>query len=808
VRRLSAELALPFLGRRKAACSVAVLTMALALAANTAAVSVLKAFLLSSFALPDPDRLFVIAPVRELQGRGEVTFSDAYPNYRLIRETQRSFADVTCMRQSVASWDDGGEVHPLQAARVTASFFPTTRVRPVLGRPFEASDEGPSPSPVVLISHALWQGALAGDAAIIGRTLIINGAPHTVIGVMPSGFSHPLPTDIWLPFDIPVQQRTAITGARTLTVYGRLKDGVSRAAADAEMAAFTRRSLEASRDNRDFRYKLQTIRQALLPEADRTMVIVQAGALLLTLLAVLNLASLLVAWGFDRQQEMAVRLALGAGRGRIVRLVVLQSIGVVSAGGLVGLMLARIALSALRRLDVSQPLALFMANLRLDSGVLVASAVVVALAGVVAGILPSWLGQRLQLSDALRSASRGASLSPAAIRWQKGMVFAQATLSVVLLSAAALIGISFRNLSNVPDGFNPGTRLVARVQLSDAEYPSPEKRAEFATRLLDALAREPELEAYGFTSTLPVGDVPWGGRFFVEPQDAEGRAEPLLLHFRRTSWNYLDVLGIPLVSGRLFTEADDAAHPTVAIISRSLAQRLWHGEEPIGKRLYRVVANSPQPLPVEIVGVVGDVMDAGYNAPPGETIYVPFPQIPVNQMSIVLQPRTTPDAAVAALRRALRAADPVLAASDVASLASLVRGANALPRLRTILLLTFALVAVGIVALGCYGVMSQLVASRERDFATRLVFGAGPADLGSSVLHQVVRITLPGVVIGCAAAWLSSSALKPFVFGVAPHSLPVTASVGLSVLMLAGAASLPPARRAMRVDIRKGLISA
>lgn len=804
LRRLAQEFGLRFLARRKAACAVAILTMALALGANSAAFSVLKAFLLSSFALPAPDRLFVIAPVRELPGRGEVVFAEAYPNYRLIRATQQSFQDVACVLQGVASWDEGHEVRPLQSARVTASFFRTTRVQPFLGRPIETSEEGPSPAAVVLISHALWQGAFQRASDILGRTMLINGAPHTVIGVMPPGFIHPLPTDIWLPFDVPAQAWTAITGARNLAVYGRLKDDVTPAAARAELSALTRRSIEASADNRDFRYTLQTSRQVLLPEADRTVLISQLGALLLTLLAVLNLAALLIAWGFDRQTEMAVRLTLGAGATRVVRMLILQSVAVVGAGGLLGLMLARLALPALRNLDVSPALALFMDNLRLDLTVLLWSAAAVLAAGLVAGILPAWFGRRAQLADVLRSASRSASLSPAALRWQKGMVLAQAMLCVTIMGAAALVGISFDKLTHVPDGFVAGQRVVARLQLADTEYPNHQSRAAFGERLLQEFAREPELAAVSFSSTLPVSDGLWGGRFLVELPDGSLAAEPVLLHFRRTSANYLASMGIPLLRGRAFSDHDDAQHPAVAIVSRSLAERMWPGQEPVGKRLQRVSATS-EPQPLEVVGVVGDVMDAGYNVPAGETVYVPYAQISINRMTVVVRPRSTPEAALAALRRALRKTDSGVAASNTTSLASLVREAQALPRLRAILLLTFALVAIGIVALGSYGVMSQLVASREREFATRLAFGAAPARIGSQVLIQLAQLTLPGAMLGSLAFWFLSGALQPFVFGVQPRSILLLLSVSAGVLLLSSLATLPPALRAMRVNIMKSM---
>ena len=229
---------LRFLARRKALSAIAVLTMALALGANTAALSVLKAFLLSSLAIPESDRVVLIAPERDLPGRGSVVFSEAYANYELLRRTQHAFADVTVFLQLQASWDDHGEARPLNATRATASFFSTMRVQPARGRAFTATEEGPSPAPVVIISHGLWTSSFSADPAIVGRTISLNGAQHTVIGVMPDGFVQPLPSDVWLPFDIPATQRTAITGGRQLTVYGRIADGRSfeTARADVDLA--------------------------------------------------------------------------------------------------------------------------------------------------------------------------------------------------------------------------------------------------------------------------------------------------------------------------------------------------------------------------------------------------------------------------------------------------------------------------------------------------------------------------------------------------------------------------------------------
>jgi putative ABC transport system permease protein len=803
LRSLGREAGLRFLLRRKAACAVAVLTMALALGANTAVFSVVKTFLLSSIGVPDADRVFLVAPVRNLPGRGSVVFNEAYPNYLLLQATQQTFAAVTCISQGVASWDDQGESRPLQAARVTASFFATMRVYPVIGRTFTAAEEGPQPARVVVVSQALWRSALGGDATALGRTMLLNGEPHTIIGVMPAGFSQPVPTDIWLPFDIIARQRTAITGARTLSVYARLADNRPRAAADAEAASLTKRALAASSDNKDFWYEMRSLRGVLLDGADSTVLLVQSGAAVLLLLAVLNLASLLLAWGFERRQELAVRQALGAGEARVLRMLFLQSLTVVGAGAIVGVVATGLALPWLRGLDLNPTLAYFTSQIRVDPYVLGVSAIVAVLCGLATGVLPALFSRGADLAVSLRTGgTRSTTMSPAALRWQRMMVVLQAALSVVILAAAALLGVSFAKLSRVPMGFVAGDLLVARINLQRTDYEQAPARVRFGTELLENLSREPAIAGAAYTSTLPVSDVLWGSRFFIELADGTIGTEPLLLHFRRTSPNYLATMGIPLLAGRGFTTHDDSTSPTVAIVSRSLAARAWPNGSAIGKRIYRFAGADKPPVPVEVIGVAGNVMDAGASVPPGETIYFSWSQLSATQMSIVVRPRGTTEAAIGALRHALRATDPQVAAHDVAHLEALAEQVNALPRLRTILLLVFAAAALAIAALGSYGVMSQLVATREREYALRLVFGAAPADLGRSVLLQLARLTMPGVAAGLLVVILLGGTLERFVFGVAPRSVAVLASVTTIMLAIAVVATMPSVLRAMRIDLR------
>jgi hypothetical protein len=386
------------------------------------------------------------------------------------------------------------------------------------------------------------------------------------------------------------------------------------------------------------------------------------------------------------------------------------------------------------------------------------------------------------------------------------MVLSQVALTVVLGSAAVFVGVSLRNLAAVDPGFAAGTKVVARVQMPGAEYTGHPARAAFAERLMETLGGEPTLARYAFTSTLPLGDVPWGARFFTDLPGDAAQEEPLLFHIRRTSPNYLEVAGIPLLRGRAFDGRDDAQNPKVAIVSESLAARLWPGEDPLGKALFRLLAGDQPPERVEVVGVAGDVTDAGAASPPGETVYVPYAQISVNRMSIVVEPREDVPDAVEAIRRALRGADPLLAAADVTTLASLVRQANALPRLQTILLVVFGVIAGGIVALGSYGVMSQLVATRQSELTVRLVFGATPRRLGFSVLAQACAVTVPGIILGAVSVRLLEAALRPFVFGVSAGSPGVGVMVGALTLLVVGLATLPPAAKAMRQDIRRGIV--
>jgi putative ABC transport system permease protein len=801
---LDFQTALRFFGRRRAAFAVIVLTMALALGANTAVFSVLKSFLFANLAVPDPERIMLVWTTKDLPGRGRVDFSDAYPNYQLLQQTTHSFAALSTSQQTDVNWEQAEDTRKLQGQRVTASFFEVMQIQPALGRLFTAKEEGPHAAPVAIISHALWHSAFAGASNVLGRTLRLNGAPYTIIGVMPARFTQPYAADLWLPFDLPDASWTAIVGGRQLNTFARLAPGITISAANQELRAFASRATEADGANKDWGWRVQPLREVLLSGADGALLFVQAGAAVLLVLAICNLASLLLAWAAERQRETAVRMALGATGWRLMQQFLVQSLTLVSLGGALGGLLAWGALPALQRLNPNAGLSLFLADLHLDRGTLLFAASLVLGTGLLAGLLPAWQARTIAFMEALRSESRGASLSRDALRWQQMMVVLQAAVSVLILASAGLAGIGFYKLAQVRLGFAAAGRVALHIQFPGPAYATHEQRAQLVRTLEQNLAREPLLENFGVTSTLPVGDIQWGGGFHPQLPTGEFTADPVVFHYRRISPGYLSAMGIPLVVGRWFSERDRGESPPVAIVSQALAKHYWPGQNAIGRKLRRASSPAVTPL-VEIVGVVGDVRDAGGGLPAGETVYVPFEQASLRRSWIVLKGRGSIEDTLAAGRRALRATEPGMAAYDIATLDDLSWQASALPRLQVTLLSVFAVIALGITALGSYGVMSQLVANRAKELAIRAALGATRGGVLRLILWQNLRLALAGTAFGVGLAWLAANFIQARLSSFDASPLWPYLVVAAAVLVLTQIASLIPARRAANVDVQTAL---
>ncbi len=798
---LDLQTALRFFARRRAAFGVIVLTMALALGANTAVFSVLKSFVFANLAVPESDRVVIVWTTKDLPGRGTVNFSDAYPNFKLLRDTTRSYESIATSFLSDVNWQQQDDTRRLQGLRVTAGFFDVMRTRPALGRFFTAQDEGPNAAPIAVIAHALWRSAFGGAPDVIGRTVRFNGVPHTIVGVTAPGFSQSPGTDVWLPFDLPPSQWTAIVGGRQLVTYARLAPGVTGTMANQELKAFTPRAIEMDAANKDWGWTTQPLRAVLLSGADNALVFVQVGAAVLLILAISNLASLLMAWAAERQRETAVRLALGASGWRLMRQFLVQSVTLVTIGGGLGVLLAAFALPALERLNPNPALSGFLTNLTLDRSTLAFAAALVLGTGLLAGLLPAWQSRAVSFNEALRSESRGASLSRGALRWQQAMVVLQATVSVLILVGAALAAVGFQKFGRVPLGFQTEGRAAMQFQFPEPAYATHEKRAQLVRALQHALDREPALLHHAVGTTIPVGDTQWGGGFSPQLGTGEFTSDPAVFHFRRSTPGYHATLGVPLLAGRLLDDRDSADKPSVAVVSHALADKYWPNESALGRKLKRASTVGGLPPLVEIVGVVGNVYDAGAGAPAGETVYVPWEQQSMRRGWIVLHGRGSIGDTIAAGKRALRATEPGIAAYNVNALDTLAWRANALPRLQVTLLGVFAIVAIGITALGSYGVMSQLVANRQKEMAIRAALGASQGGVLRLILWQNARLAGAGTALGLGAAWFGARALQAKLTGFDASPVWPYLVVALTVLALTQLASFIPARRAARLDV-------
>src|SRR4051812_9616287 len=755
--RLDVLTALRFFARRKGAFGVVVVTIALALAANTTAFSVLRGFFFANLAVPDPNEVVVVPCVKNLPGQGPIDFSDAYPNYRLLKESIHSFSAIAATLPADLNWEEKDEARRLQGQRVTASFFDVMRIRPALGRAFTAKEEGPHAAPVAVISNKLWRSAFISSADAIGQSIRLNGVPHTIIGVMSEGFEQPTDVEVWLPFDLPEAMWTSVIGARQINTYARLAPGVTVKGANQELGSFGQTAVRFDAANKDWSWRARPLREVLLDGSGGAIVSVQIGAAVLLVLAICNLIAVLLGLGAEREHETALRLALGASAGRILRLFVVQSLILVGTAGAAALILAWFALPALKQLNPNASLASLINHVQLETATIAFAAAVVVVTGIVVGILPALQSRSTSLNISLTSQGRGGGASPKAVRWQEAMIVVQAAISVLILISALLAGMTLFKLTRVNLGFQTSDRVVFRMQLPEPAMDTHEKRVLFVRSLYDNLNREPVLRSFGLTTTLPVGDANWGGTYLPQLSSGAYADDPALFQFRRISAGYLATMGIPLLEGRLFNDRDRIDSPPVAVVSRTVAAKYWPGGSAIGRKLRRL---TPPNTAYEIVGVVEDVRDNGPADVIPETLYVPYEQFSHRHCSVVLYGRGSVADTVAAGRRALHATNPNVAAFGVDTLDNLTAQAIALPRLQFILFGGFAIMAIVITALGAYGVMSQIVAVRQKEFAIRSALGASRGKVVQLIAWQNAKLAAGGTVVGVAAAWLLTQSLR------------------------------------------------
>jgi putative ABC transport system permease protein len=777
---------------------LAVLTIAVGVGANAAIFSIVNAVLLRPLPFAHPNELVLVTDSdrRTRQSNGDATPA----NFLDWQVRQHSFTALSAFRQAGFALSGGDRPESVAGAIVNANFFEVLDVKPVLGRTFAAADEGPGAPRVAVLSDGLWRQRFGARPDAIGQTLRINDEPHTIVGVMPAAIDYPDRSRAWIPShwrvpDDPLAAAADPASQRNhgyFSVVARLKPAQTIDGAQADMdavAATLERDFPAS--NQFAGVQLMPLRTDLVSDVRQTVLLLFAAVGLLLLIATANVSGLLLARATARHQEMAVRIALGASRERILMQLLTESVVLAVMGGVAGVLLAMWLVGPLVAMS---PADLGVAGaVTVDRSVLLFGLAVSSFAGLLFGLAPAHQFTRLDVHGDLKQGARGGT-SIGQRRLRAVLVAGEIAISLVLLVGAGLTIRSFAKVQQEPAGFNPDHVLTFGVSLPPARYPTPQQKAEFWQRAVEAVRQVPGVEIAGATSRLPLlpGNSTRGLTIRDLPPNSQASA-----HYRTASPDYFHAMGIPLLRGRVFEEADRENRPLVAVISASAAQRFWPNRNPIGERFS---INEPE---ITIVGVVGDVHAAALDRPPQPTVYVPYRQDAWPSMVFTLRFRTQ-DARSAGLQAGIREAiwqvdkdQPIgaILTMDEQLSKSLTRR-----RFSVTLLSAFGVVAVSLAAIGLYGVLAFIVAQRRREIGVRMALGAQPRDVIADIMGQGLKLAACGVVAGIVLALAATRLLRSLLFGTSPTDAITFVAVSTLLVVIAAAASLVPALRASRVD--------
>ena len=788
--------------------AITVATLALGIGANTAIFSVVNAVLLRPLAYRDPAQLVALRGVVEVRGLNDVR--NSAPEYQDFRSEIPALTDVAAAWPISINLTALGDPERIQAAVVSSNYFQVLGTAPALGRNFTADDDQGRIGYVVIISWDLFQQRFGGDRSVIGKTVRLDDDPMTIIGVMPPGFRHPLengasPMEVWCPVELGNTDPQFIGDrrARVFEVIGRLKPGATVTEAQAQLDALSTR-LESRYP--DVYPAALGWRAAALPLSERVVgdvrpaLLVLLGAVAFVLLiGCANVANLMLARATGRTREIAIRTALGGDRLRLVRQLLTESLLLAALGGALGLLVAVWGTSALGRLA-----ALYLPRAReiaIDGPVLAFTVVLILVTGIAFGLFPALQASRPDLQDVLKDSAKG-SAGGGRTRMRAVLVVAEVAVALVLLAGAGLLLRSFQRLVAVDPGFDPERLLTMQVWLpvpndnAKGRYFTQEQRVGFYDRAVAAVRQMP-----GVTGAALVSRLPYSGRndarFKIEGRPVSDAQLLPSAEVRLVSPDYFRTMAIPVLQGETMPDGVDSLSSTYAMVNRTLAEREWKGQSPIGQRIQLVGFGGPT---ATIVGVVNDVRQGAPDQPPLPEFYLSYRLVAGQEMSLVVRTAGDPDALADRVVQSIRSVDPTQPVFGVKSMTRLLANAEAERRFSLLLLSLFAAIALLLSSLGIYGVMAYSTSQRRHEIGIRMALGAATPDVLRLVLQQGMRLVLLGLAIGLFGAWALSRVLAGQLYGISARDPFTYAAVALLLGTVAFAATWLPARRATRVD--------
>ena len=794
--------ALRRLRRSPGFAAVAILTLALGIGATTSIFSAVYGVLGRSLPFERANEIVRIYTTRA--GEAELQ-SLSPPNFGSIRTESGSFVDVAAFFTATRTLSGSGEPREVVTGQVGAGFFEVMGTAPAMGRTFRADESEPGAAPAAILSEALWREVFGADPSVLEHTIVLDGVSHTVVGVMPPGFSFPEEAEVWTPRIYDAQFSPTAEEGRASNMWvpaiARLRPGVSVSQAATELRMIAER-LESAfpSSNAGVRFPVRTLRDEIVGEV-RTPLLVLLGAVgLVLLIACANVAALMLARAAARQTELAVRLALGAGRRRLLQQMIVESLVIAAIGGVIGLLLAAWGTEALMALSPREIPR--VEEIGMDGAVAAFAVAITIASGVIVGLIPALRATAGSLALWIREGGRGGTGGLAGTRLRSALVVGEIAVAVVLLAGAGLLVRSVLELMSQAPGFRAEQVLTFPVSLPATEYRDDARIAGFYEQAMERIEAVPGVAAAGATTRLPIRSSAFTSRFRADgwtPQGERGEGEASI-GVRIVTPGFRTALDIPLVRGREIVPSDGAGAPAIAVINEAAARRFFPNEDPIGRRLLWFSWDPIESTPRTIVGVVGDVRHRGLSFAPEPEVFIPLAQAPMRALHVVVRTEGDPLARAGDVRAALASLDPSIPAPRFTTLEEVVSSSLARPRFTATLLGLFAGLALILASVGIAGLLAFSVEQRTREFGVRVALGAEPGTILRLVAAGALRLVGIGLVLGLAGAVALSRVVESMLFGVSPHDPVSYALVAVLIALSALVAAAIPARRAARVD--------